>query len=629
MPTQDYLVSPSGMKTWLSCKYLWALVYILKIRGKPSSSMQRGTALHAIGEDYMDGKEVDKTDPLWVCFAQALTFLPSPLRDSVTTERQRVLGIEKGLAFRGIVDLTWQDDDGHWHIMDYKSCSSLRWCMKEDELRKDIQARIYALFALMVLDVPTVTVHWMYICCGPIDKDLPWPHEDQKPALPKGKRCVSTTFTKDDLDVPALEDQAKAMWSALKAEETDLEKNFDHCGAYGGCWAKASGECTVSTTQKLLSKFASYDRFHGKKSLQVLAPETLAPITEPSAIGGGQNNKEIPMGLLDDLKALEAEAGSKIKTVTRVRGKAVIVDALEGSINPPEQHLPATTEAELLEKNRPTVAVATAPPKVKKPKAHKVAEVKALLKECGLTLGKGEHKKFDEANWQFIQDIMCGGYIDDEWPDIMKTAYMDFKEAPHTLAEIKEVLGDLPVPWMTEESFLRFDTNHWQAVEDGLKKTRAHTTKLDAAWRVFCSEITVESHLEGITEEGLMKAANEIADDTSVASEYIPTEAKGGFTYLVGCLPSSGAPRTTLTDIETHILLAEKEIKVEDDTYPTAMWRAVRFKTAYPVMGAILTDMLAMQTYTGYIVSPGSGPLHEAFDEVLRRFADDTIERLG
>lgn len=281
--------SASQLETFADCPRKWGFEKIEGLSKPPSKSAELGEAIHTQLENHLLGKGLDFSVslPAWTgvgvsaeLAATALHLLPPPGTVQVESKFDRVkLG---GNLFTGRID--WLHNDPEALVIgDHKSTSDIRaWSKSAEVLRGDIQANIYAKYALDILrpDLDRVHLQWTYIQTkGP------------RLALP-----VTLTLSRPEVDsrFAEIDAQADVMTEARAQVSTALELPFnaDACEKYGGC--PFQGKCNLSPLHRMksvmsqgsemFSKLSQFQQSSGGPAMSNFAPPSFAaPVAAPAA----------------------------------------------------------------------------------------------------------------------------------------------------------------------------------------------------------------------------------------------------------------------------------------------------------------------------------------------------------
>jgi hypothetical protein len=149
------------------------------------------------------------------------------------------VGIEiGGVKFAMALDL-WMPDLSPPTVFDHKSTSSFDWALKSELMAEDVQATLYAAWAMVATGSREVAVQWTY-------------------GLTKGAadaRPVRALLTRDEI-APRLQqtvESAKEMKLILDQGVSAIEVPYDAtaCGAFGGC--PFQDKCNLTMQERILA----------------------------------------------------------------------------------------------------------------------------------------------------------------------------------------------------------------------------------------------------------------------------------------------------------------------------------------------------------------------------------------
>ena len=264
-----YRLSPSQIKTFALCERKWGFIYIDGMPRIGSPAADFGKKVHEALEDHIQQKKrLDLTTRVGKVAFPGLQFLPLT---------RPVLIVEgdfdfeyAGFRYRGYIDVRSISADGlRPLVLDHKTSSDPRkWGLNSQTLRTDIQALIYAKYALEDTGADYVDLRWVYYRTRGRPSSFP----------------VDATLSRAEVEegfVP-IQNLSRRIHDSLKAEKAnDLPFDPEACAAFGGCpYAEI---CNISTHQVLLQAFS---RHKGTK------PDMNMNISE--MIGGGQQQAQQP-----------------------------------------------------------------------------------------------------------------------------------------------------------------------------------------------------------------------------------------------------------------------------------------------------------------------------------------------
>lgn len=157
---KKWVHSASQIETFRSCQRKWGYRYIDRINPPPSKAAQLGSLVHTMLEKYLIENNVDTASPLWKIIEPGLGFLPHGLKKNHVEKHFSFT--EDDLFFHGFIDFYQDLGRKTWLIGDHKTCSSFTYSLSEEDLKKDVQANIYARWAFNNLSADKVNLRWIY-----------------------------------------------------------------------------------------------------------------------------------------------------------------------------------------------------------------------------------------------------------------------------------------------------------------------------------------------------------------------------------------------------------------------------------------------------------------------------------
>lgn len=244
------LFSASQIKTKRACTRKWALEKLAGLRGPETASQWLGKQVddHNLQPYLRDGKPIDKSTLAGKIAASGLDWLPQPKWRGLEVQKHFVIrspssrpvaeggvGIEFG--YQGYLDL-WLPFGGQPGFFDekpvvgdFKTTKSIRkWALNEDALRKDVQAQLYAVWAILETKQKEINLSWLYLQTEGTHIALPTQvtvHTDE----------VAHQFQGIEKDAKEMLEVHRAMPKGADPKEyaLSIEGNKDACGDYGGC----------------------------------------------------------------------------------------------------------------------------------------------------------------------------------------------------------------------------------------------------------------------------------------------------------------------------------------------------------------------------------------------------------
>lgn len=217
------MFSASQVATFELCERKWGWQYLEGLRATPHPSAELGTAIHAYLQESVETRYWNTADPAWPLVAPARKFLQS-IPDDAETEGyfELELGPHK---FRGYKDVQWLRA-GIPCVVDHKSTGSFTHAKEPEDLKRDVQATLYALDAMQ-----------RYYQGEPGPVDLVWSYYRTRDA-PLTKLTKLRVYHADiEPRINKTLQTANKMQAAIDAGKRagDMTPDWDACHAYGGC----------------------------------------------------------------------------------------------------------------------------------------------------------------------------------------------------------------------------------------------------------------------------------------------------------------------------------------------------------------------------------------------------------
>ena len=355
------LLSASQLKTADECERKWAFSRVIRSQETPAQSLGKDTDDNQLQPLLRDGRALDFTKPSGYIAATALPFVPKPKFKGLEVQKHFKLGTPSGLPFeyQGYIDL-WLPEGGApgldgVTVADFKTTKSIdKWALTEDGLKEDIQAQLYAIWAMYSTGKRVVNLRWIYMETGKVRRA-------EARDIVVNANHVAEQFAKIDAKgqrVFGLWEKAPGLGQNEVEEFTayglTLEPNLAMCGEYGGCPYKYicnhSPSAFVQTMapdlvpvvgDNLVATIDLFSKLKAKKDAAD-APVAAAPIIEecppvvfaPESFESGESFTADLVGINPPEKALPPAPAVGAVTAKPKRGrpkKAVDTVAAEGS----------------------------------------------------------------------------------------------------------------------------------------------------------------------------------------------------------------------------------------------------------------------------------------------------------
>lgn len=365
------VVSASQIKSFRLCVRKWAFEKIVGLRGPETASQTLGKEVDDNGLQpwLKHGKPIDASTEAGQIASTALKFLPPPKSHNLAVQKELKLHTPSGQGFgyTGYLDLWLPNggmpgiDDDLPVVADFKTTKSIKsWALTNEQLATDVQAQIYATWAMYETRKPKVHLAWIYMQT----KDT---RKAERRWITVDGSHVATQFKAIDATAQELVQIRRKAPSegdeAAKEYALSLEPNPDACGAFGGCPFRH--ECNLSPAQIIQSITSSIPT----KRATEMANATVDLFANLEKKKKKQATTETPsvMGMSD--RDVPAPPEDKIP------------EAFVG-INPPEKELPlappvGSVEAKPEKAKRGRPKKEEVEPKVEKSGAELVAEMQA------------------------------------------------------------------------------------------------------------------------------------------------------------------------------------------------------------------------------------------------------------
>ena len=219
--SQKWLLSATQIETFSLCQRKWGYQYLDGIKPLASKAALFGSSVHTFLQKYLTGYEIDFNTDEGRVIKPGLDFLPKKL-DPQMVEKQFFFAINKQI-FQGFIDFFHHLGSQTWLIGDHKTCSSFTSALTSEQLKKNIQANIYAQWAFNELGAEKVQLKWIYYKTKGPAKAICVEAQIKKQEQPK----LFKTHLHAARDITAIIEK--------KTDSLKLEKNFNACFKYGRC----------------------------------------------------------------------------------------------------------------------------------------------------------------------------------------------------------------------------------------------------------------------------------------------------------------------------------------------------------------------------------------------------------
>lgn len=364
----EHPLSASQIETFNDCPAKWGYDKVERIPRPPNKYAQRGTAVHAVGEDWLDrGIEIDLSTDAGKIFGAGVKFLPLPKTGLI--EYEFWLTTETAL-YRGKWDRWKPFENYRTTVHDHKSTSDFKWLKPFDVLRTDVQANIYAVAALKAASYvnikkldPTANLPDAPIDPEHLLADLNWIYYLANPKKPAARRVNLIVLPNDAVDEPARPDKVRPEhfgvirqseleenWTEIEntankmldvfrqgARASDLEKKLSACEKFGGCPYR-NKPCKLTISQIMrghMENSAALDKIKAK-----MAAAKLASAASATTASTTETKPTETKSIAAKIASTPAATVPKITVPKLVSipkpGTAAAVQSQPPAVNPPE-----------------------------------------------------------------------------------------------------------------------------------------------------------------------------------------------------------------------------------------------------------------------------------------------------
>jgi hypothetical protein len=234
------LFSASQVKTYRQCVRKWALEKLAGLRGPETASQTLGKD---VDDNYLqpylrDGKPIDTSTRAGKIAASGLDWLPKPQWRGLEVQKKFIIDSpSKKWGYLGYQDLwlPYGGQPGFFDdkpvVADFKTTKSIRkWALNEEALRKDVQAQLYSVWAILETKSKEINLSWLYLQTEGTAIALPTQitvHTDE----------VADQFMGIEKDAKEMLAIREALPKGKDPQEYALSipGNKNACSDYGGC----------------------------------------------------------------------------------------------------------------------------------------------------------------------------------------------------------------------------------------------------------------------------------------------------------------------------------------------------------------------------------------------------------
>ena len=350
-------ISPSQIETYRLCPRKWAFD---KLDGIPRASNKyaaRGTAVHAILEEWQrDGKAVDLSTEEGKIASAGLKFLPQP--GTHATEYGFVFDSGRAV-YHGIMDLRGKPTFPIQSIWDHKTTTSFNWMKTPEVLRRDPQANIYAKAVLhecaqLGLEIgqgfDRIEQNWIYYLADPgkprsrkvqlhVIRDE---HSRMPVRPPEVEKEHFGVMTLGELEerFEEIEVTSQEILELYRTQPKAMEVQYNAlaCSAFGGC-PYAGTACVLSLKERIRNMEANSE----VKSLSLAEKIRAKLAAGPPATAAAEPSTDSATNVTAPAAAPIAPAPSgQGPSIHKKIGapKTAAAAPVEGRVNPPEAPQP-------------------------------------------------------------------------------------------------------------------------------------------------------------------------------------------------------------------------------------------------------------------------------------------------
>jgi hypothetical protein len=238
-------LSATEIEVFDLCRRKWAYQYLDGIRPLPSKAAQFGVSVHEVLQKYLTGYSINYQTPEGRVASPGLSYLPKRInRENV---ERPIFFLKNGRMFHGFIDFFEQVGSQTWLIGDHKTCSDFKRVLSSDQLKKNVQANIYAQWAFVEKNAKIVKLRWIYYRTKLSPKSI----------------CVETDLTKDEADenFSLIAKTADDIFEIVKNKplSSTQPKNTSSCFKYGRCHFYSQCKGSVDATATSKPKLKEYD----------------------------------------------------------------------------------------------------------------------------------------------------------------------------------------------------------------------------------------------------------------------------------------------------------------------------------------------------------------------------------
>lgn len=232
-----HLLSATQIKLWQECKRYWAWQYLAGIKTPQHPAAALGVEVDEgqLQPYFRDGRPFDFTRESGYIAASGLEFLPRAPQPPGRTQKHFVLpsasakaGEEAPFAYQGYIDL-WMPDEAVPLVIDFKTTGYLSRAKTVDQLANDVQANLYATWAMYETKAREVDLRWVYLQT-----------KGAKKAKSVQLRVDAAHVLRQFQAIDAIGQEIMAAKACAPEQDVDayvltMQPTLSACSAWGGC----------------------------------------------------------------------------------------------------------------------------------------------------------------------------------------------------------------------------------------------------------------------------------------------------------------------------------------------------------------------------------------------------------
>ncbi len=338
------LLSATQINLYRECPRKYGFQYILKIKRPKTAAQELGDAVDGgqLQPYLTQGRPLDDNEAGRIA-ACAVPHLPAPMTDGLQCQKHFVFNSFTGLfAYQGYLDLWLPKQQPYPRVTDFKTTKNFSYRKTPEKLKTDVQAQLYATWAISETDTEVVDLQWITMLTVPREDGT---YPPAKPSVqPVTAEHVAGQFE-------AIEATGERVFNTLKASPASADDRLAYvlslppetsmCDAFGGCPYRP--QCNPNNQQYRDSTIARLRKKQGDENMTsqnealarlkarkagVAPPAVEAP---PSFAGINPPEKDLPpappTGVAADIEAPSVDA-SPVVLEKKPRAKRTTKDPL-------------------------------------------------------------------------------------------------------------------------------------------------------------------------------------------------------------------------------------------------------------------------------------------------------------